>query len=117
MDERQHAKDQLAALVEDFRQATARGDLQGQSEATARTWVERLLGIFGWDPADPRQVRCYGWSEGFRVSHAFDFDARQSSTAERVPMGTPTSLDFCTSITITTSTSSTCSGSISLAMR
>ena len=92
MDERQHAKDQLAALVEDFRQATARGDLQGQSEATARTWVEgthhrrpdycllangrRTLCIDAKnfaadiknDASIAYQVRCYGWSEGFRLS-------------------------------------------------
>ncbi|OQC42652.1 MAG: Type IIS restriction enzyme Eco57I [Acidobacteria bacterium ADurb.Bin051] len=51
------ARAELAALVEEFRDLHGRGLTQGESEATARTWVERLLTVFGWNPADPRQVR------------------------------------------------------------
>jgi hypothetical protein len=121
----------LARLLDEYVQARARGDLHDQPEAAARTWVERFLTVFGWDPGDPRQVRqeyrisgraarrlraegtshrrpdycllvngrrsvyvdakkfgadiegdasiayqvrCYGWSEGFRISCAFDLD-------------------------------------------
>lgn len=51
------ARAALAALVEEFRKLHGRGLTWSESEATARTWVERLLAVFGWDPADPRQVR------------------------------------------------------------
>jgi len=124
-------RQKLAVLVEDFGKLSHSGGFKGQSEATARTWVERFLSVFGWDPSDPRQVwheysiqgraarrlkaegtshrrpdycllahgrrllsidvkkidanirddagiayqvRCYGWSEGFILSYAFDFE-------------------------------------------
>ena len=57
MDNRQEAKKQLASLIEDFRHLQTRGGLGEHAEATARTWIERFLVIFGWDPADPSQIR------------------------------------------------------------
>lgn len=51
------AKAALTALVEEFRRLHDGKLTHRESEATARTWVERLLAVFGWDPADPRQVR------------------------------------------------------------
>jgi len=131
MDDKSTAKKRLAELIKDYERLDRNGILKGQSEATARTWVERFLAIFGWDPSDPHQVRqeyriqgraarrlksegtshrrpdyclisndqrilyidvkkfdanlkddsgisyqvrCYGWSEKFKVSYAFDFD-------------------------------------------
>ncbi|MBN2188547.1 MAG: Eco57I restriction-modification methylase domain-containing protein [Chitinispirillaceae bacterium] len=130
MDNKTTAKKNLAALLAEFSKLHQKGSLKGQAEATARTWVERFLSVFGWNSSDPQQVkqeyriqgraarrlksegtshrrpdyslisngqrllyidvkkfdanirddsgisyqvRCYGWSEGFRVSYAFDF--------------------------------------------
>jgi len=56
-DSRERAKKALAALVKDFEELDE-GALTAQgSEATARSWVEKLLAVFGWNAADPRQVR------------------------------------------------------------
>ncbi len=129
--DRDKARKALAALVKQFEELD-RGALTAQeSEATARSWVEKLLAVFGWNAADPRQVRqeytirgrevrrlrregtthrrpdyallidgervlyidakrfdveitadekvafqvrSYGWSAGFRVSYACDFE-------------------------------------------
>ena len=49
-------RERLAALLDEFEAVRARGGIEGQSEATARSWVERFLTVFGWDPADPTQV-------------------------------------------------------------
>jgi type I restriction-modification system DNA methylase subunit len=125
------ARKNLTALLAEFQELNQKGGLKGQAEATARTWVERFLGVFGWIASDPYQVkqeyrimgraarrlksegtthrrpdyclisnqqrllyidakkfdanikddagisyqvRCYGWSEGFKVSYAFDFE-------------------------------------------
>ncbi|TRZ92734.1 hypothetical protein D4R89_00740 [bacterium] len=125
------AKKKLDELLAEFAAFNRNGVLRGQSEATARTWVEKFLAVFGWDASNPRQVRqeyriqgraarrlkregtshrrpyycllsnerrilyidvkkfeadlkddpgiayqvrCYGWSEGFKVSYAFDFE-------------------------------------------
>lgn len=124
------AKAALKELLNEFGRLADSGWLRGQAEAAARTWVERFLTVFGWNPSDPSQVRqeyriqgraarrlkaegtthrrpdyclisngerilyidvkkfdaniesdsgiayqirCYGWSENFRVSYAFDF--------------------------------------------
>ncbi len=125
------AKHKLTELLGEFTLYYQKGTFRGQSEATARTWVERFLNVFGWNSSDPLQVRqeyriqgraarrlkqegtshrrpdycllsngirqlyidvkkidanikydagisyqvrCYGWSEGFKVSYAFDFE-------------------------------------------
>lgn len=128
---KEKAREALAKLVAEFDEL-ARDELtEEESEATARTWVEKLLLVFGWNAADPRQVtqeysirgrevrrleregithrrpdyalkigtqrilyidvkrfdvsieddenvafqvRSYGWSAGFRVSYACDFE-------------------------------------------
>lgn len=129
--EKSLAKQKLAVLIQEFGTLYDDGKLKGSSEATARTWIERFLNIFGWNSSDPAQVRqeyriqgraarklksagtahrrpdyclisngqrilfidaksidqnikendsiayqvrCYGWSEGFRLSYAFDFE-------------------------------------------
>ncbi|HBE72720.1 MAG TPA: hypothetical protein DDW31_01225 [candidate division Zixibacteria bacterium] len=131
MDKKKEAKHKLADLLKEFSAHLQKGAFKGQSEATARTWVERFLNVFGWDTLDPYQVRqeyrikgraarrlksegsshrrpdycllsngirqlyidvkkvdanikndsgiayqvrCYGWSEGFKLSYAFDFE-------------------------------------------
>jgi type I restriction-modification system DNA methylase subunit len=131
MDKKSIAKQNLSILLDEYAKLDKKGSLKGQSEATARTWVERFLKIFDWNSSDPHQVRqeyriqgraarrlksegtshrrpdycllsnnqrilyidvkkfdanikddsgisyqvrCYGWSEGFKVSYAFDFE-------------------------------------------
>jgi hypothetical protein len=131
MNRKSAAKQKLAELLDEFSKLHQKGTLKGQAEATARTWVERFLTVFGWNSSDPHQirqeyriqgraarrlkaegtphrrpdyclisngqrqlyidvkkfdanikddsgisyqVRCYGWSEGFKVSYAFDFE-------------------------------------------
>ncbi|MCX6137071.1 MAG: N-6 DNA methylase [Ignavibacteriales bacterium] len=131
MDPKSTTKIALAALISEFSTLQRSGMSRGQSEATARTWIERFLQVFGWNPSEPAQVkqeyriqgraarrlkaegtthlrpdycllshgqrtlfidakkfdadlkedssisfqiRCYGWSEGFKVSYAFDFE-------------------------------------------
>jgi hypothetical protein len=131
MDAKTIAKKKLGELLAEFAAFNRNGVLKGQSEATARTWVEKYLAVFGWDASNPHQVRqeyriqgraarrlkqegtihrrpdycllsherrtlyidvkkfeadlkddpgiayqvrCYGWSEGFKVSYAFDFE-------------------------------------------
>ncbi len=131
MDARTNAKKKLGELLAEFSAFNKNGVLKNQSEATARTWVEKFLAVFGWNTSDPRQVkqeyciqgraarrlkregtshrrpdycllsnerrvlhidakkfeanlkddpgiayqvRCYGWSENFKVSYAFDFE-------------------------------------------
>jgi hypothetical protein len=55
-DTREKAKRALAALVAQFGELDQKALTAEESEATARSWVEKLLAVFGWD-ADPRQVR------------------------------------------------------------
>ena len=43
-------------MLGDFAELRNGAGLDGLAEATARTWIERFLAIFGWNPADPRQV-------------------------------------------------------------
>jgi type I restriction-modification system DNA methylase subunit len=131
MDKKTAAKLALSGLINEFSKLDKKGSLKGQSEATARSWVEKFLRIFDWDSSNPHQVRqeyriqgraarklksegtshrrpdycllsnsqrllyidakkfdadikndsgiayqvrCYGWSEGFKVSYAFDFE-------------------------------------------
>lgn len=130
-DGKEQARKALVALVAEFAELDRGAFTAEESEATARSWVEKLLGAFGWNAADPRQVRqeytirgrevrrlhregtthrrpdyalvvdgervlyldakrfdvsieddervsyqvrCYGWSAGFRVSYACDFE-------------------------------------------
>ncbi len=128
---REDARKDLAALVAEFAELDRAALTVAESEATARSWVEKLLAVFGWNAADPRQVRqeytirgrevrrleregtshrrpdyallvggervlyidakrfdvaiaddekvafqvrSYGWSAGFRISYACDFE-------------------------------------------
>ncbi len=134
LDSKDIARTALAELVSEFDALglhdSASALTAEQSEATARSWLEKLLAVFGWNAADPAQVRqeyriagrearrleregithnrpdyalkvagerilyidakrlaasieddeaiayqvrCYGWSAGFRVSYACDF--------------------------------------------
>ena len=129
---REKARKELAALIQEFEKLTHHAGTSGdEHEATARSWVEKLLAVFGWNALDTRQVRqeytirgrevrklrregtthrrpdyalvaggerilyidvkrfevsiaddenvafqvrSYGWSAGFRVSYACDFE-------------------------------------------
>ncbi|HEX5008772.1 MAG TPA: N-6 DNA methylase [Planctomycetota bacterium] len=53
---KQQARQALATLLQEFGRLDTEHGFAGQAEATARTWIERFLTIFGWDPADPNQV-------------------------------------------------------------
>ena len=124
------ARRELAKLVKEHSEMLATSSLGEGREAVARSWVERLLRVFGWDPSNPNEVsqehtikgrdakrlddqgishrrpdyalvvdgapilyidvkrfavdietsentafqfRSYGWSAGFRLSYACDF--------------------------------------------
>ncbi len=57
MDQRKNAaREQFAAWLEEYERVRSSSELGAQAEATTRTWTERLLELFGWDPGDPRQV-------------------------------------------------------------
>ncbi|MBI4568153.1 MAG: N-6 DNA methylase [Planctomycetes bacterium] len=56
-DSKERAKTDLASLVREFAELERQGALSSESEAAARTWVERLLTVFGWNTSDPRQVK------------------------------------------------------------
>ena len=56
-DTKEKAKQALGALVKDFEEVDQGALTAQESEATARSWVEKLLAVFGWNAADPRQVR------------------------------------------------------------
>ncbi len=56
-DSRERAKKALAELVQEFEELDRGAHTADVSEATARSWVEKLLTVFGWNAADPRQVR------------------------------------------------------------
>ena len=57
MDARTNAKKKLGELLAEFSAFNKNGVLKNQSEATARTWVEKFLAVFGWNTSDPRQVK------------------------------------------------------------
>lgn len=46
----------LAKKVEAFSELLNRGVLDLSSEATARSWIEDLLKLFGWNPLNPNEV-------------------------------------------------------------
>ncbi len=47
---------QLAKLITDFDVLVKSGSLDLSSEATARSWIEGLLSVFGWNSRDPYEV-------------------------------------------------------------
>lgn len=49
-------KQKLQLLIQRYRAARESGRLDGASEATMRTWIDELLGIFEWDVQDTQQV-------------------------------------------------------------
>src|SRR4030042_4236422 len=57
MHKKASTKKKLSELIEEFENLSQQGGMNGQPEQMARTWVERFLGIFGWDCSDPLQVR------------------------------------------------------------
>lgn len=50
------ARERLAQVLEDYERVRASGALAVETEATARSWIERCLVALGWDPSDPREV-------------------------------------------------------------
>jgi hypothetical protein len=56
-DAKDRARRALAALISEFEELDRAALTAPESEATARSWVEKLLLVFGWNAADPRQVR------------------------------------------------------------
>lgn len=49
-------KDQLKRLTDEFHEMKEKGNLDQSSEATARTWIEELLKIFGWNTKNPFEI-------------------------------------------------------------
>jgi hypothetical protein len=49
-------KDQLKKLTDEFDDLKTKGKLDQSSEATARTWIEELLKIFGWNTKNPSEI-------------------------------------------------------------
>jgi len=49
-------KADLKSLVERFDKYYKSGKFDETSEATARTWIEMLLGVFGWDCSNPQEI-------------------------------------------------------------
>jgi hypothetical protein len=80
MDKKSLVKQKLSDLLHEFNSLYRKGSLKGQSEATARTWVERFLGVFGWDAADPRQVR-----QEYRIKGRAARRLRAEGTSHRRP--------------------------------
>ncbi len=56
-DTKERSRKALVALVAEFGELDRKALTIEESEATARSWVEKLLAVFGWNAADPRQVR------------------------------------------------------------
>lgn len=48
--------ERLKHLIDKYQTARANGSLDNTSEATMRTWIDELLGIFGWNVQDTHQV-------------------------------------------------------------
>ena len=80
MNAKSTAKRKLSELIEEFSVLSRKGSLAGQSEATARTWVERFLNVFGWNSSDPRQVRQEYRIQG-RAARRLKSEGTQSPTA------------------------------------
>ncbi len=49
-------KEKLHTLVQRFDQYYKSGKFDETSEATARTWIEKLLEVFGWDCENPKEI-------------------------------------------------------------
>lgn len=49
-------KEKLQDLIDRYKLAKAKGQLQDASEATMRTWIDKLLLVFGWDVRNTHQV-------------------------------------------------------------
>jgi hypothetical protein len=52
----ENRKERFTALVEEYQKSKAEGLLDLSSEETIRTWLNDMLGIFGWDVRDTSQV-------------------------------------------------------------
>ena len=50
-------KDKLQMLIGRFVAAKKSGSLDKSSEETIRTWINELLGVFGWNVQDTRQIQ------------------------------------------------------------
>jgi len=57
MDRKAEIKKNLSELVSEFEALLQKGGMNGQPEPLARTWLDKFLAVFGWNPADPHQVR------------------------------------------------------------
>lgn len=54
--QRLERKEKLKALIEKYNAISSKGGLDESSEDTARSWINELLSIFGWDTMNPTQV-------------------------------------------------------------
>lgn len=54
--DRQESKKQLGALIQKYNSTTRKQDHKNISEETIRTWLNEMLGIFGWNVQDSSQV-------------------------------------------------------------
>jgi hypothetical protein len=79
-DSKKTARKALAALIREFTEVERKAPTIDESEALARTWVEKLLVVFGWDPSDPRQMRQEYTIQGREVRRL-----RREGTSHRRP--------------------------------
>ena len=79
-DAKDKARVALAALLSEFEELDRAALTASESEATARSWVGKLLSVFGWNAADPRQVRQEYTIQGREVRRL-----RREGTSHRRP--------------------------------
>jgi type I restriction-modification system DNA methylase subunit len=52
----ENRKERFSALITEYQKSKANGQLDLSSEETIRTWLNEMLGIFGWDVKDTSQI-------------------------------------------------------------
>lgn len=78
-------KGKLRNLVERYQNAKDKGQLNGASEATMRTWIDELLSLFGWNVQNTHQVlteHTLGKEEKEKLQKIGSANTRPDSEAE-----------------------------------